>query len=227
MSEQAAVPINSKVFDEFHDGGEGGSLGKLDLSKIQKSTPNPRGYTKLMIDWPPANMIDASFVCHQCGLQTSPRSTTPVVPKAAVLAAIESESSTPRTAHQKASVYVEYSCNDCVNQLKSITSSPRLNLEFAPSSPSYSPREQSPRQMQRVERRRSITNSPSGSPILDRVKLRTRSSVPDGSRSPISSSPARGSSLRRSQTMNTESMKTNIAMTRKRQKEESLNQQSK
>lgn len=211
-------PINIKNNDQFN----------INLKDIPRNTPTPQKYQKLRInDWPPRDLIDSAFTCIFCNLQSSPRSTTPIIAKSNFVNRDTGETLTPRRAKK----YVEYSCNDCVNGLRSTTSSPRLDLEFAPSSPSFSPRDSSERKSQIVRRRRSITDrgmgdspirmlsSPNRSPIrMASAKLspiRTKSSNHDDALSILRTSPVR-SNLRRSKTMEQAQFDKNLALVKEK-----------
>jgi len=180
------------------------AIKRINLKNLPPNeAPAPHHYQKLrMNDWPPPELIDNSFFCIFCQLQSSPRSTTPIIAKTHFINRETGETLTPRRAKK----YVQYCCNDCVGGLRSSTSSPQLDLEFAPSSPSYSPRDSSEKKGGIIRRRRSITNSPNRSPIL----MRTTSSTGDSPTSSFRSSPARNSNLRRSKTMDPTQMNFNI-----------------
>jgi hypothetical protein len=192
----------------------------LDLSRLKSSPVTLKDYHKLRLPiWPPNEVIDQSFTCISCGLQSSPRSTTPIIPKIKFIDRNTGLPVTPRTAKR----YVEYCCNDCVGGIKSTASSPRTStIEFAPPTPPSPRGNQEKAQRDRVERRRSIDHRGAnllinhemedlGSLIPIPVSLRSsngatnpdfiRRSSNDGNNSPINSSPARRSSnLSRSKT---------------------------
>ncbi len=138
----------------------------LDLSRLSKSCQfNLKDYHKLRLpNWPPNEVIDQSFTCISCNLQSSPRSTTPIISKIKFLDRTTGLPLTPRSAKQ----YVEYCCNDCVSALKSTTSSPRF-MEFAPATPPSPRLNQEKAQRDRIESRRSIT-----------VPIERRGSINDG-----------------------------------------------
>lgn len=125
----------------------------LDLSGLSKPAQfSLKDYHKLRLpNWPPNEVIDQSFTCISCNLQSSPRSTTPIISKIKFLDRVTGMPLTPRSAKQ----YVEYCCNDCVGGLKSTTNSPRF-MEFAPSTPPSPRVNQEKAQRERIESRRSI-----------------------------------------------------------------------
>lgn len=126
----------------------------LDFSNLKSNgQPSIKDYQKLrVVGWPPIEVIDKSFTCVLCNLQSSPRSTTPVISKVKFIDRNTGQPVTPRTAKR----FVEYCCNDCVGGIKSVTSSPRTSMEFTPSAPSSPRSTQVEAQKNRVERRRSI-----------------------------------------------------------------------
>tara|TARA_R100001163_G_C5068174_1_gene208069 strand:+ start:2537 stop:3250 length:714 start_codon:yes stop_codon:yes gene_type:complete len=196
------------------------SIPDLNLKNVKKKSDNipiPNQYQKLRIlDWPPPEVIDSAFFCIFCGLQSSPRSITPIIAKNLAINKETGEPFTPRTQRR----YVEYSCNDCVNSLKSTTSSPRLNdLDFTPPSPSFSPRNSSELKRNRIHNRRSLRSRTStGTPIMNSGTEKSLETSPTGS---LRGSPRRystdgvielkGSPLRRSQTVDSNTMNVFLA----------------
>lgn len=140
----------------------------LNLQNINRS-PTPNQYQKVRIQWPPKEQIDRSYVCIFCNLNSSPRSTTPIVAKSNIL-------SWNKISPTNCKLYIEYSCNDCVLGLKSQTYSPRVltsgspntSLEFSAPGTSFSPRDISDMRGEKIRRRKSI-NDRSGTDISSQL----------------------------------------------------------